>query len=157
MQAGRQKQTQAALGRGTEGAGEYPRFDVTFSAEREKDHRGVVTRITSVVLAHGGRNIHQFASGLANNVVSLHCGPYLLAGLSNGSFALQADVADIDSWLTLDASSTGAAHELSLTAKSTTATGGEFKLLPLNRIADQRYTAHFNVSKMPNKQRVQTR
>ena len=40
-----------------------------------------------------------------NNVGSLHYGPYLLAGLSNGSFALQADVADIDSWLTLDAAS----------------------------------------------------
>ena len=40
-----------------------------------------------------------------DNVGSLHYGPYLLVGMSNGSYALQADAADIDSWLTLDAAS----------------------------------------------------
>ena len=80
-----------------------------------------------------------------DTVGSLHYGPYLLVGLTS-EYALQADVADIDSWLTLDAaSSTATAHELSFTANSSSASGG-FKLLPLNRVVQQVYTAHFNVS-----------
>ena len=53
-------------------------------------------------------------------------------------------MADIDSWLTLDpASSPGTAHTLSFTAKTATKS---FKLLPLHRVVDQFYTAHFNIS-----------
>ena len=82
-----------------------------------------------------------------NTVGSLHYGPYLLAGMSNGSSAVQAGAADIDSWLTLDAaSSAAAAHELSFTAKGA-GTDSVFKLLPLNRVVDEVYTVHFNVSK----------
>jgi hypothetical protein len=68
--------------------------------------------------------------------------------LSNGSCALNANVADIDSWLTLDpASLPGAAHELSFTATPESGGGSSgFKLLPLNRVVDQVYTAHFNIS-----------
>ena len=79
-----------------------------------------------------------------DTVGSLHYGPYLLVGLTD-SVALRADVAEIDSWLTLDAArSADAAHELSFTANTTS---GQLKLLPLNRVVDQVYTAHFNVSK----------
>lgn len=86
-----------------------------------------------------------------DHVGSLHYGPYLLVGLTNGSSALNANVADIDSWLALDpASSPGAAHELSFTATAGRESGGSgsrgFKLLPLNRVVDQVYTAHFNIS-----------
>ena len=78
-----------------------------------------------------------------DTVGSLHYGPYLLVGLTD-SVALRADVAEIDSWLTLDAArSADAAHELSFTANTTS---GQLKLLPLNRVVDQVYTAHFNVS-----------
>eukprot|EP01051_Picozoa_sp_SAG22_P020652 SAG22_NODE_4259_length_1325_cov_1.408646_2_plen_123_part_00 len=86
-----------------------------------------------------------------DHVGSLHYGPYLLVGLTDGAYALDANVADIDSWLTLDpASSPGAAHELSFTATAERGggggSGGGFKLLPLNRVVDQMYTAHFNIS-----------
>jgi DUF1680 family protein len=78
---------------------------------------------------------------------SLHYGPHLLVGLTS-DYVVQADAAQIDQWLTLDAASHSgaAAHELSFTAKRTAAAGGGFKLLPLNRVVDQVYTAHFNVS-----------
>ena len=64
---------------------------------------------------------------------SLHYGPFLLVGLTNGTYALNANVADIESWLTLDpAASPGTAHELSFTATAESGGGSRgFKLLPL--------------------------
>ena len=78
---------------------------------------------------------------------SLHYGPYLLAGLTS-AYSLRADVADVGRWLTLDAAgSASAAHELSFTANNVSGVGGGLKLLPLNRVVDEVYTVHFNVSK----------
>ena len=78
------------------------------------------------------------------SVGSLHYGPFLLVGMTNGSDTLQADIADIDEWLTLDDTHSPVdVHELTFTAKSTT---GNFTLLPLNRVVDQVYTVHFNVT-----------
>jgi hypothetical protein len=53
-----------------------------------------------------------------DHVGSLHYGPFLLVGMTNNaSYALHADIADIDSWLTIDpARSAASAHVLSFTA-----------------------------------------
>jgi DUF1680 family protein len=75
-------------------------------------------------------------------VGSVHYGPYLLVAMSNGSYALKADLKDIGSWLTMDASTSFAKMEF--TAKGTD--GVSYKLMPLNRVVDELYSAHINVS-----------
>ena len=94
-----------------------------------------------------------------DHVGSLHYGPFLLVGMTNNaSYALHVDIADIDSWLTIDpARSAASAHVLSFTARWNDNGSGDssegstddffFKLMPLNRVVDQVYTVHFNVTK----------
>ena len=72
---------------------------------------------------------------------SIHYGPYALVALSDGDYALKADLADIKSWLKL--SPTGK-REMRFTA--TGSDGKTMTLLPLNRVVDESYSVHLNIS-----------
>lgn len=80
-----------------------------------------------------------------DNVGSVHYGPYALVALSDGDYALKADLKDIGTWLKLSPAGTAAGKKTMLF----TATGTDGKtltLLPLNRVVDQNYSAHLNIS-----------
>lgn len=79
-----------------------------------------------------------------DNVGSLHVGPYALVALTDGDYALHADVNDIGSWLKLSPGCTAGKKTMQFTATGTD--GKTITMLPLNRVVDQNYTAHLNIS-----------
>lgn len=79
-----------------------------------------------------------------DTVGTLHYGPYALVALTDGDYALKADLQDIDSWLKLTPGGTDDKRTMQFTA--TGSDGKAMTLLPLNRVVDQNYTAHLNIS-----------
>ena len=79
-----------------------------------------------------------------DNMGSIHYGPYALVALSDGDYALRADVKSIKSWLKLSPGGTAGKKTMQFTATGTD--GKTMTLLPLNRVVDQNYTAHLNIS-----------
>lgn len=78
------------------------------------------------------------------NVGSVHYGPYALVALSDGDYALKADRNNIKSWLKLSPGGTASKKTMQFTATGTD--GKTMTLLPLNRVVDQNYSAHLNIS-----------
>ena len=84
-------------------------------------------------------------------VGSVHYGPYLLVALSNGSYALKAEITGITKWLTRIPASTSPALGLSpalvsLRFEAKGSDGVSFTMMQLNRVVDELYAAHLNVS-----------
>ena len=80
-----------------------------------------------------------------DNVGGIIYGPYALVALTDGDYALKANVEDIGSWLKLTpGAGAGGAKTMRFTA--TGSDGKTMTLLPLNRVVDQNYTAHLNIS-----------
>eukprot|EP01052_Picozoa_sp_SAG31_P043881 SAG31_NODE_7460_length_1683_cov_1.960859_1_plen_229_part_00 len=79
-----------------------------------------------------------------NAVGSLHYGPYALVALTDGDYALKADLSNINDWLKLAPAEGGEKSRMVFIA--TGSDGKTMQLLPLNRVADQNYTAHLNIS-----------
>eukprot|EP01043_Picozoa_sp_COSAG02_P047519 COSAG02_NODE_4564_length_5212_cov_1.952297_3_plen_429_part_00 len=77
------------------------------------------------------------------NVGSIHYGPYALVALSDGDYALKADRNNIKNWLKL---SSGTASKKTMQFTATGTDGKTMTLLPLNRVVDQNYSAHLNIS-----------
>ena len=83
-----------------------------------------------------------------DTVGSIIIGPYALVALSDGDYAIKAELSDLKSWLKLTPGKGEAGQAMGQTMKFT-ATGTDGKtmtLLPLNRVVDENYTAHLNVS-----------